>query len=121
MPRRPKNDLATLARASRGQLVRAEKLGHSLDVRLKAKMNAADGFTLDEDWRRDFAMVTSTIRDAGAALTKALENNKKDLSGCTTEQLEAQWKAEMLRSAEAFTDEDWARMDKVRAEKAKQQ
>ncbi len=115
MPKRPKNDLATLARAARQQLIRAERLGHSLDVRMKAKMTAADGWIPDEDWRRDFATVTTTLRDAGASLTKALENNKKDLGGMKTEQLEAQFKAEMMRSAETLSEEDWAYLNATQA------
>lgn len=115
MSRNPKNDLVTLARASRAQLVRAEKLGRSLDVRMKAKSNAADGWIPDEDWRRDFATVTVTIKDAGNSLTRALENNKKDMSGMTEDQLAAQFKAEMMRAVETFSDEDWAYLNAAQA------
>lgn len=115
MGRRPKNELVYLARTARAQLVRAESLGKSLDLRMKTKKEAADDWIPDEDWRRDFASVTQTIQHAGNSLVRALEGNKKDMGGLTDEQLEAQFNAELMQSAGTLTDEQWQRMVEARA------
>ncbi len=115
MSRRPKNELAALARAARAQLERATMLGKSLDLRLKEKVKTADVFTLDEDSRRDFQSITTTIRDAGSALIKAMEGNKKNLGELTEAQLTAQFQAEIVLAAGGMSDEDWQRMVDARA------
>ena len=117
MGRRPRNELIYLARAARAQLIRAEKLGKSLDIRLKDKQKAADDFIPDEDWRRDFAAVTTTLQHAGNSLVRALESNKKDLSGLSEAQLEAQLNAEIVNSANHLTNEQWQAMVDARAKK----
>lgn len=116
---RPKNELAHLARTARAQLLRADKLGKSLDVRLRTKQAAADDFVPDEDWRRDFLSVTQTIQHAGNSLIRALEGNKKDMGGLTEAQLEAQFQAEIVQAAGSLTEEQWARMSEARAKKQK--
>jgi len=68
----------------------------------------------DDTWRADFNQVTQATVQAGNALHRALEGNAKKLGGMSTEQLEAQFKAELLRAAAHFTAEDWARLDQVR-------
>lgn len=118
MPRRPKNELAALARASRTHLKRAELIGKSLDRRLKEKIDASDEFTLTEDDRRDFSAITDTLKHAGSAMMKALENNKRDLGEQTEAQLEAQFREEIIRTAQSMSDEDWQRMCEAR-EKAR--
>ena len=115
MPRRPKNELASLARAARAQLDRATLLGRSLDLRLKAKVKAADEFTLDEDARRDFQSITHVIRDAGAALIKAVDGEKKNLGDLTEAQLEAQFRTEIVSAATSMSEEDWQKMCESRA------
>lgn len=115
MPRRPKNELAALAAASRAHLQRANALGRSLDERMRIKRAAADDWTPDEDFRRDFAAITNTLQHAGNSLIRALEGNKKNLGGLTEEQLEAQFNAEIVNSAQSLTDEQWARMCEARA------
>lgn len=115
MSRRPKNELASLARAARAQLDRATLLGRSLDLRLKAKVKAADEFTLDEDARRDFQSITHVIRDAGAALIKAVEGEKKNLGELTEAQLVAQFQTEIVSAASSMSDDDWEKMVAARA------
>ena len=114
MGRRPKNELADLARTAKAQLKRADMLGKSLDARLKTKVSAAEEFTLTDDDRRDFASITQTIQHAGNSLVRALEGNKKNLGGLTEEQLTAQFNAEIVASAAALTDDQWARMKEAR-------
>lgn len=115
MGRRPKNELANLARTARDQLRRAESLGKSLDARAKLKRAASDEWTPDEDWRRDFAAVTQTIQHAGNSLVRSLEGNKKSLSGLTEEQLLAQFNAELVAAAPQLTDEQFQRICEARA------
>ncbi len=115
MGRRPQNEFAALAKSANAQLRRAEALGKSLDERLKIKRNAADGFTLNDDDRRDFSSITQTIRDCGVALVRALEANKKDLAGLSEAQLTAQFQAELIKAAQEMSAEDWARMCDARA------
>lgn len=115
MGRRPANELVYLARAARQQLVRAEALGKSLDIRLKAKRDLHPEWVPDEDWRRDFASVTQALKQAGDSLIRALEGNKKDMGGLTEAQLEAQFNAEIVQSATQLTDEQWAKMCEARA------
>lgn len=115
MSRRPKNELAALATAARAQLNRATLLGRSLDLRLKAKVKAADEFTLDEDARRDFQSITHVIRDAGAALIKAVDGEKKNLGDLTEAQLEAQFRAEIVSAASSMSEDDWNKMCDARA------
>lgn len=122
MPRRPKNDLHTLARAARQQIVRAEQLGESLDKRREHLTKEGEiigiAWSPDEEWRKDFNSVNATIAQAGQALMRALEGNKKDLGGVPMEQLESQFKAEMIRAAGSMTPEEWAAMDKIRMQSA---
>lgn len=115
MPRRPKNELAGLARAAKSQIGRAEALGKSLDTRLKMKREVSPEWTPDEDFRRDFAAITNTLQHAGNAMIRGLEANKKDLGGLTEEQLEAQFNAELVAAAASLTDDQWARMKEARA------
>lgn len=115
MSRRPKNEFSALAKAATAQLKRAELLGKSLDERLRVKRKAADEFTLNDDDRRDFASITSTVRDCGVALVRALDANKKDLAGLSEDQLTAQFQAELVKAAQEMSDEDWARMVAARA------
>ena len=115
MSRRPKNELAALASASRAHLQRANALGRSLDERMKVKKEASEQWTPDEDFRRDFAAITTTLQHAGNSLIRALEGNKKNLGGLTEEQLEAQFNAEIVNSAGQLTDEQWQRMQEARA------
>lgn len=110
MGRRPKNEYAALADVARKHIKRAEKLGKSLDLRLKSKAKASDEFTLDEDFRRDFAAVTTAIQHAGRSLVTALEANKSDLGGLSEEQLEAQFQAEAVKTATTISDEVWYSM-----------
>lgn len=114
MGRRPKNELQALADAARAQLHRANVLGKSLDERMKMKREASEQWTPDEDFRRDFASITTTIRDAGGSLLRALEGRKKDLGNLTEEQLAAQFQAEIVNAAQSLTDEDWRRMCEAR-------
>jgi hypothetical protein len=104
---RAKNDMESLARAARAQLARASALGRSLDVRMQVKLNTAEGWVPDDSWRSDYASVTATIVQCGQALTKALENNKKALGSMTTEQLEAQLRAELPRIVAGLDTAEW--------------
>lgn len=115
MPRRPKNELAALARAAKAQIARATKLGESVDARMKMKIGASEMWTPDEDIRRDIAAITNTLQHAGNAMTRALEGNKKNTDGMSEAQLEAQFNAEIVRSAQTMTDEEWQLMLAARA------
>lgn len=115
MGRRPKNELAALARAARAHLARADVLGRSLDARMRIKKEASPEWTPDEDFRRDFAAITTTLQHAGNALRGALDDNKKSLGGMSEDQLQAQFNAEIVNSAQTLTDEQWARMCEARA------
>lgn len=110
MGRRAKNELAALARAAKRHIARAEAIGQSLDVRMKLKREASEMWSPTEDDRRDFAAITNTLQHAGNAMTRALEGNKKNTDGLSEAQLEAQFNAEIIRSAQTMTDEEWARM-----------
>ena len=111
-----KNDMATLVRVSRKQLARAEVLGMALDIRQeKESKTLGDApWSPDEDWRKDFKSVNETLATAGQSLIRGLEGNKKNLSNVPTEQLEAQFKAELEKAAAMFSPEEWARLDKIR-------
>ena len=114
MGRRSKNELAGLARAAKAQIARAEALGKSLDARTKMKREASPEWVPNEDDRRDFAAITNTLQHAGNAMIRGLEANKKDLGGLTEEQLEAQFQAELIASAQTMSDEDWNKMVEAR-------
>lgn len=107
MPRRPKNPLAGLASAANAQLKRAEAIGKSLDSRIKIKKEVSPEWTPTEDDRRDFAAITQTLQHAGNALIRGLEANKKDMGGLTEEQLQAQFRAEIIKAAAEMSDDDW--------------
>ncbi len=117
MPRAPKprNDIASLARAARAHLRRADALGKSLDARTKEKMRASDVWSPDEEWRRDFASVTAVLQHTGNALTKALEANRSSLADLSDEQLAAQFRSELVSSAQSLSDEDFAAICDARA------
>ncbi len=119
MGRRPKNELAALARAAKKQIARAEALGRSLDNRMRAKAEASEEWTPDEDFRKDFAAITGTLQHAGNAMTRALEGNKKNTDGLSEAQLEAQFAAEIVRSAQTMTDEEWSAMCRAREKATK--
>lgn len=115
MARRPRNEFAALADAARAHIKRANALGKSLDLRLKEKQKASEVFTVNDDYRKDFQMVTTALQHAGALLTKALEANKEHLNGLTEAQLQAQFQAEIIRTAQTMSDDDWDRMKSARA------
>jgi hypothetical protein len=115
MGRTPKNDYSGLARIARAHIKRADALGKSLDERMKVKREASDMWTPDEDWRRDYAAVTTAIQHATNSLVRALEGNKKDLGGLTEAQLAAQFQAEIVMAASTMSEEDWQRMCDTRA------
>lgn len=115
MARRAKNELSALAKASREHLKRADMLGKSLDARLKLRREASDEFTVDEDARRDFAAITTALQHAGNSLIRALDANKKSLSGMTEDQLTAQLNSELVHSAATLSDEQWQSMVDARA------
>lgn len=115
MGRRPKNELAALARAAKAQITRAEALGKSLDSRIVMKRLASPEWSPTEDDRRDFAAITNTLQHCGNAMIRGLEANKKDLGGLTEEQLQAQFNAELIHSAQTMSDEDWNKMVEARA------
>lgn len=115
MGRRPKNELGALARAAKAQIARATELGKSVDARMRIKKEASEQWTPDEDFRRDFTAITNTLQHAGNAMTRALEGNKKNTDGLTEAQLEAQFNAEIIRSAQTMTDAEWALMVEARA------
>lgn len=119
MGRRPANELAYLARTANAHLKRAEQLGKSLDERMAKKKEAAPDWIPDDEWRRDFAAVTTVIQHSGNSLVRALEGNKKGLDGMSEAQLEAQFNAEMVKSAQTLTDEQWAAMQAARAKAGK--
>jgi hypothetical protein len=110
MGRQPKNEYASLARIARAHIKRAELLGKSLDARATLKREVSDMWTPDEDWRRDFASVTTSIQHATNSLVRSLESNKKNLGSLTEAQLEAQFNAEIVSAATSLTDDQWARM-----------
>ena len=114
MGRRPRNELGALAKAARSQIQRAEALGKSLDNRIKMKREASPEWSPTEDDRRDFAAITNTLQHAGNAMIRGLEANKKDLAGLTEEQLTAQLRAELVKSAHEMSDEDWNLMVEAR-------
>lgn len=114
MGRKPKNELAALARAAKAQIARAESLGKSLDARVKMKKDASEVWVPNEDDRRDFAAITNTLQHAGNAMIRGLEANKKDLGGLTEEQLTAQFQAEIISMAQTVSDEDWNKMVEAR-------
>lgn len=124
MPKALKNDLATLVRVSRKQLQRAEALGQSLDARRQEELDTLGEAGVkrpwfpDEEWRKDFKNVNETLAQAGQSLIRGIEGNKKNLGSVPTEQLEAQFKSELLRAAGSFTPEEWAVLDKVRMQSA---
>lgn len=119
MGRRPKNELASLARAAKAQIARVEALGKSVDSRIKMKKEASSEWTPNEDDRRDLAMITNTLQHAGNAMIRGLEANKKDLGGLTEEQLTAQFNAELINSAQTMSDEEWSRMVDARRKAGK--
>ncbi len=110
MGRRPKNELAALARAAKDQIKRAEALGKSLDNRIKMKREASPEWSPTEDDRRDFASITQTLQHAGNAMIRGMEANKKDLGGLTEEQLLLKFQAEIIHAAQTMSDEDWNKM-----------
>jgi hypothetical protein len=119
MGRKPKNEYAALARIAKAHIKRAEALGKSLDERMKLKKEASEMWTPDEDWRRDYAAVTTAIQHATNSLVRALDSNKKNLGGLSEEQLQAQFNAEVVMAATSLTDDQWARMCEARAKAGK--
>lgn len=113
-----RNELAALARAAREHIQRAQMLGATLDHRMKDGAREAsrrkEVWQPDDAWRSDFNVVQNALAQAGRALQQALESTAKRLGGMTIEQLEAQFKAELTRVANKFTDDDWVLLDKIR-------
>ena len=109
-----------LAQAARMQLSIAKELGASLKLRMEIRKKASPEWIPDEDWRRDFQAVTTAMQQAGQCLMRATEGAKKSLGNLTEEQLEAQFRAEIIKAAQTISDEDWARMCEARANRGKQ-
>ncbi len=79
------------------------------------KREASPEWSPTEDDRRDFAAITNTLQHAGNAMIRGLEANKKDLGGLTEEQLTAQFRAELIKSAQEMSDTEWQAMLDARA------
>lgn len=110
----------SLAAVARMQLAIAKELGDSLKTRMEIRKKTAPDWTPDEDWRRDFQSVTTTLQHAGQSLMRALEGQKKNLGTLTEEQLEAQFRSELIKAAHTISDEDWQRMCEARANRGQQ-
>lgn len=79
------------------------------------KREASSEWSPTEDDRRDFSSITQTLQHAGNAMIRGLEANKKDLGGLSEEQLSAQFREEIIRSAQEMSEEEWQRMCEARA------
>src|SRR5262245_8518290 len=106
--------MAVLAQTARAHIQRAKILGKSLDERLKKKAEASDEFTVDEDYRRDFKMVTEALQHGGKMLENALDAEAKQNAGFTEAQLKAQFQAEVIQAATTMTESDWNLMKDAR-------
>lgn len=114
MGRRPRDEFADLADTARAHIKRAKVLGKSLDIRMARAQGAADDFTVNEDIRRDFNMVTTALQHSGKVLTQAVEAKKAFNGSLTIEQLEAQFRSEIVRAAVSLADDDWNLMCEAR-------
>lgn len=79
------------------------------------KREAAPNWVPNEDDRRDFAAITQTLQHAGNAMSRAMEDNKKNLGGLTEEQLQAQLKAEITAIVQTLSDAEWNTLVEARA------
>jgi hypothetical protein len=111
--------MAALAQSAREHIKRARLIGKSLDLRMAAKVKAAEDFTLNEDDRRDFKMITEALQHGGKSLEHALEAEAKANAGKSDEQLTAQFQAEIVKAAATLNDEDWALMCDARRKAGK--
>lgn len=118
MSKRPATDFVRVAATAQLQLRRAEAIGKSLDVRMKQKRDVNPAWIPDEDFRRDMETVTRAVKECGIALERALEYTEKTLHGMTTDNLEAQFAAEILRSAQHIPDDMWQKMCDARSKRA---
>lgn len=117
MGRRAKNELSRLAGAARQQLALAEQLNKSLKKRMETKKAVAEDWIPDEDWRRDFASVTTAIQHAGNSLMRANEGTKKNLNGMSEDELRAKLMVQLVENAAAIPEDMWQQMCAARARK----
>jgi hypothetical protein len=112
------DELANLIRAANEQLRIAKALSSSLDHRQREGMREAkkrkEAWQPDDAWRADFEKVNRCIVEVGGALDKVMKSERERLSGMTLEQLEAQFRQELIRAAPTFSAEEWAALDQVR-------
>ena len=119
MSRRPKHPELTLNRAAFDHMQRARKLGESLDTRLAAKKEAADDWQPDDSFRRDFEMVTQTLKQCGEMMIRSQEAFKKHLENMSDAQLAAQMREEIIRGAAGLTDEEFNLIVSARGRKGR--
>lgn len=115
--RQPAQDTRLVMRVAREHIKRAEREGKALDHRIGEKRAGDPGYQLDSDEAEQFRQISTVIVQAGAQLTRAAEHSMKVHEELSGDELDARWRAELIRLAPTLTDEDWAVLDAARGKR----
>lgn len=113
-------DMRLLAKLLRNQAAFRVAQQRSFQLRLADRIRDDPKWIMSAEERRELAEIDTFSIQGGGSMIRIAEGMGKANSALSTEQLEAQLKQEMLRVAITFTAEDWAVLDKARAQQAKQ-
>ena len=99
----------------RGQARIYRGLQVSLLRRIEREQERNENWEMPEDMRFELAAIDAFLAKASAAVTKIHDTSAKIDASTSTEQLEAQLRAEFVAAAKTITESEWAILDEVRA------
>lgn len=93
----------------------------TLRRRIEAAIEADPLWVMPEDIRAEMSEITAYLSKASHGALQIAEARKKERESVPTDVLEAQFREELVRAAELFSEEQWQQLDEVRARLAKEE
>ncbi len=114
-------DIVRLGKLHRRQVQLLRLQQDSLIARVEQGIERDPTFVMDEGMRAEAAEITAYLSKASSGMLALSEAKKKERESVPTDLLEAQFREELVRAAELFSEEQWAQLDEVRARLAREE
>lgn len=111
-----KTDMARLARIHHNQVRLLDAQQRAIMERVRVAREADPAWVMPQDIREEINEITSYLARASNGMVQIYEAKERERASVSTDQLEAQFIAELRRSMRQFTREDWKVFDSIRAE-----
>jgi hypothetical protein len=115
------SDMKLLGGLHRRQARIYSKLQRALLHTIDANYKADPSWDMPEETRLKLAEINKFLGETSSGMVRVSDAAIKATQALTLEQLKAQAKAEFIRAAWSFTDEEWAILDDVRARRAQKE